>query len=892
MKLTRFTVPVPGADRVTLARVLPMGAITLLALIPLLGMQAATLIGTALIIGTLLLYPLLRRFGVPIRNDVTDAESNGNVIMSLIAALTIVGGLLFVGPGLAVFFTACIAAFNAAFRPAAAAALLLFASAFVSGPFVLLAAAATVFLARRDLARVLGFRTPAAIKANRLLSPIHERLGTGKIATRPIEPKRAVARGLITAVAVLAAYLLAQLFLRATAGEPDRNSPARPESPQIEGDGVIARLMRYLLEDGVDFDIPSRPIDVPDQIEPESSLLWWIVAAAATAAALLVAWTVRRRNRGGLVGDPNAAPSLRRLEAVGEAIGRPRKPSEGALSFADRLGGLTGDTRLSSVGSAVSGQTYQSATADPAVVQAGLTTLEAEPPPPPPRIAMADRMRRAQGNGTFTLRGAALIGAGLVLIGTIGWFGWTRASDLGSQPTELAYRSGEAFPGLQQLSQTNTGDLVGWEVCSAFNGISSRWSSGLVHRTLPLGATLSGWAQSESGTITVRQGAEETSAAASISGTTVLLNESMLGSSTSGRTRMTLDVDWTTEDLLAQMSTDQLVESNWEDRNGDQFRRFETLPARPLPTTERLPFITAWDTITAIDVWEHDGVVSRIRIMSLDGADSWEEWRRIDDVASPSLSKPDCVFRSPFANAHWIGSEAWTASRSAPPLVATDSFGNPFDLTSLAYSADAEIESMATGSISGPVDQLAIGDLDSVTITEYSPSTEPLTRFDLGWPQGASLRQITVDGTPAATIVQAAGTVSDDIVGWGDYEWLGIYESFAALSTGDFGPIDESTLDDFLVPFWEGSDLEQGDFDGQPGLELTMVTQSSASVAVPGVNAEGDIIAIAIWDEDHPWRLLALHPEAPGPVLEREAELRECLDGTRPFLGNGRCTWG
>ena len=57
-----------------------------------------------------------------------------------------------------------------------------------------------------------------------------------------------------------------------------------------------------------------------------------------------------------------------------------------------------------------------------------------------------------------------------------------------------------------------------------------------------------------------------------------------------------------------------------------------------------------------------------------------------------------------------------------------------------------------------------------------------------------------------------------------------------------------------------------------------------------GVDARGTIREVVISWFGTPWRQLGLAGDAPAGVLAREAQLRACLEGTRPIGIDGTCT--
>ena len=116
---------------------------------------------------------------------------------------------------------------------------------------------------------------------------------------------------------------------------------------------------------------------------------------------------------------PVAATPLARLEAIGATIGRPRRASEGAITYGQVLAEQTGDRRLANAGPLVSGQVYQSPFANPGAVSQNLDGIESAPPPPLPQPSMAERISGRVGSMQFSLRtlGYGALAVALIVIG-------------------------------------------------------------------------------------------------------------------------------------------------------------------------------------------------------------------------------------------------------------------------------------------------------------------------------------------------------------------------------------------------------------------------------------------------------------------------------------------
>jgi len=891
VKLRRFAIPVPGADRYTLIRLFPLLVMGMLAFGP-----PAVLVIT---VGFLFFQRITRSFGVPVRNEAVDAESNGNLALGIFGA----GALCFaalMGQQAVLTLVIFMAMIVVAVRPAALVGLILFGAAIAGGPLLLIAVPVVVVLARREQGRQLGLRSSVSANAASTFARFHTRLSTNKIEPRLVSLTHMLGRGAATVAAAALGYLLAQPFLDAAAGEASASQ--QRGGPDPASPGAIERLLQRLISpDGQpgqasrgDQWAPSRPF-IPE--EAERSIPWLLLLGVAVALIVLVAlvwaWLRSRSAPAGVEARP-AGPSLHRLETVAASIGQKRKPSEGALTFAGRLATLTGDKRLTAIGPSLSRDTYQQSDANHRPeLQAGLTSIETAPPPPPPRPSVVDRVKTFAST-SLTWTGIAQGVAGIAALAFVGWFGLTQVESLGESSNDLlSAESSTGFPvSWQQFQALDPGELIGWESCSAVGSSVTTWNSGVVHTDNERSMMFFGYASDDqygAATAIVRSGQEESTGYARRNHRSLTF-EGNAWFTGQPRTLIPADLDWTVADVLTLANTREVVKSRFVDRNGDVFERYESLPTSLTRTEdESVPFnlpASSYQGMWVLDVWQQDGVITRVRTM-IDGTSaSWKEWRRVDPVAGTMPTLPNCSEVWPYANDDWIGREQWTATRLAPRQIAVDGDGIPYD-TQRDTALPETVEQLSTGSIEGPINRLEIGDLYSVTISQFSPTTDAQFGLTVDWPAGAEVSHIEADGTPVLTLLTKRDGQS--VASWGRTQAIEISRIGVVSTTGRFDPIDEPTLDTLLDPLWQGSDLETVNYDGTGGDDLAFLKQSDASVLIPGRDAGGAIVAVAIWNDDYAWRLLDAPEPVPPSVSERESQLGDCLSGTREFDPTGRC---
>jgi hypothetical protein len=267
-----------------------------------------------------------------------------------------------------------------------------------------------------------------------------------------------VRRTVLLAVAALVASLP---FIAASLGpwsSRSQSSAARSASPLIQqgGNGEEGPLQRFALWLGFGSDPGGRPEQFeqlqpvpvqPRAQQPDSSFNWWILVAMLVILALgVLAWWLWRRRKPavGPVYVQAAAQPLARLEAVGESIGRPRAPFEGAITYGRELARRTGDPRLAAAGPLVSSQVYESAFVNPREVDANLSGIEFSPPSPPSQPSFGERFTSRVNR--FRLSPRSVLFALLFVAATV-IVGWVVVPQLGDLESDRF----ESGLGLEQL---------------------------------------------------------------------------------------------------------------------------------------------------------------------------------------------------------------------------------------------------------------------------------------------------------------------------------------------------------------------------------------------------------------------------------------------------------
>lgn len=315
--------------------------------------------------------------------------------------------------------------------PPIAIAILLYFSMILGSWFIVAAAPVTMLLARRYQRQRLQLE-PSAVHIRRTVI---------------------LAVGALVASLPFIAASLGPWSARSQSSASRSASPLVPQRGRGE-EGALQRFARWL-GFGPDpggqpgqFE-PLQPVPVqPRPQQPDESFNWWILVAVLVilAFAVLAWWLWRRRKPAiGPEYSPAAAQPLARLEAVGESIGRPRAPFEGAITYGRELARRTGDARLAAAGPLVSSQVYESAFVNPGEVDANLRGIESSPPPPPPRPSFGERLTSWVDRFRFSPRSVLLALLFVAAIVIVGWVVVPRLGDLESD----RFESGLA--GLEQL---------------------------------------------------------------------------------------------------------------------------------------------------------------------------------------------------------------------------------------------------------------------------------------------------------------------------------------------------------------------------------------------------------------------------------------------------------
>lgn len=152
------------------------------------------------------------------------------------------------------------------------------------------------------------------------------------------------------------------------------------------------------------------------------------------------------------------------------------------------------------------------------------------------------------------------------------------------------------------------------------------------------------------------------------------------------------------------------------------------------------------------------------------------------------------------------------------------------------------------------------------------------------------------EGEPWESVLGVRLDVEGEVVAeWEPFE-------YAYGTDGGVGGVTaQSMLDD---PVWTGSDgmlfdwdyeddFYLGDHDGLPGLETFVFSNGYGDGGFPmsrGLNTDGELVALLIWDTRYPWRLAVPDGRPPSDVTLREDQFLECMAGTRLINQWGECS--
>jgi hypothetical protein len=97
----------------------------------------------------------------------------------------------------------------------------------------------------------------------------------------------------------------------------------------------------------------------------------------------------------------------------------------------------------------------------------------------------------------------------------------------------------------------------------------------------------------------------------------------------------------------------------------------------------------------------------------------------------------------------------------------------------------------------------------------------------------------------------------------------------------------ERELWDIIDELTEDTPVVTRDLDGTPGDDVLVFSNGYGDGGYPmsqGVDADGNTVALIVWDTRYPWRLAVPDGTPPPDVTEREDQLQQCLDGERGLV--------
>ncbi|MEM8705056.1 MAG: hypothetical protein AAGE98_01255 [Actinomycetota bacterium] len=677
--------------------------------------------------------------------------------------------------------------------------------------------------------------------------------------------------GLRTIGMLVAAFLLTVPFAALAIGSSFGSSGAEP-APAVfadDGDGdasVLAQIVdavRDAFGQGSN-EAPGTGSSPPD---PESSFNWWFVVAIVllVLAVVLAAvwWWTRRRRLAEASGW-----SLARLERVGAAVGRRRRPHEGPLTYASALASHTGDERLRAAGPLVSSRVYDAISADDRRTDESLRGLEASPPAKPHRT-LRERIS-ARGFDRRTAMGVASVGvAGLAL-----WLLATRGGDLRDDPFAAPADAASIGTPVDDpeawdfVLQAPSASLERWVACAGYGDGGFVLSVGLRHEagttiTLVESTTLEYGTRSQ--TI---WGPDET--LQSVVATDLSKPYPPPQWFPSGpKDAPTAGFD-SVDAVVETFGADPTSRVELVAGDGTTFTRFETVPDEfdqyhPDRPWQILGFVS-FDTVWALDVWT-DAVGRPVRVRTLGHGEPprWFEWS-LTPVGDTNRLSGECTIDSSVIT-------SWEPTIEAPLLIASDAAGNLFDVgwhgTESLPVASVDVVDLGPSLLVGPAFLL-------------DEPVEDVARIVASIPAGPTeVRRLGQDGWISAFVVER---LDEPVVSWVRRGTVEGWEGSILIAVGRVPDLGAAGVD---AAYGYEDATRQVDDDA-----VVVDGNFDLMEVVLGVTASGDVGTVVFAEPDLPWRLLGLDHVAPSWVLEREAELRACIAGDRAIEPTGACSAG
>lgn len=175
---------------------------------------------------------------------------------------------------------------------------------------------------------------------------------------------------------------------------------------------------------------------------------------------------------------------------------------------------------------------------------------------------------------------------------------------------------------------------------------------------------------------------------------------------------------------------------------------------------------------------------------------------------------------------------------------------------------------------------------DQATSARFGSETLDLTFFWDG-PASAEYR------SPLAVLVAEPGA---EIARWSAFEYgYGTDGGVGAVSAQSVVDAAESLGNREMIAADE-VDYEAShqlfDLDEVPGIDSVIFSNGIGDGGYPmvrGFDRGGDLVAIVVWHNRHPWRLVFPEIEPPPTVRDRERELIECMAGERGVRYGSQC---
>lgn len=361
--------------------------------------------------------------------------------------------------------------------------------------------------------------------------------------------------------------------------------------------------------------------------------------------------------------------------------------------------------------------------------------------------------------------------------------------------------------------------------------------------------------------------------------------------------------------VLAAFGLDGSKSVELVDDHNFTFERFESMPVAPTsPVDEPPPSIVlgrpVTDVVWVLDIWsDARGTVQRLRLMTQDIRRSVAELRfspsvgrwpvdvvPVEDVGCP----PDLATPAP----GWLGYVPYDQTLRVPLRVSLDPDGRPYDVV---IAPDVELVVSAVGRLQAPDGTIVTMDAGAAAV-DLAFYGQAATTVDLAFSTELDIELIEQVGPAGRTVVAVRLTdPARPVAYWGRFEAAGTEGNRTAITTRSVvdlavelgsGQEGVNPLSAQLAELVGGAEpVVVTDLDGVPGPDTVVfsVDSDGRSQLSRGYDRRGTVVSVIVFAPRQPWRLMVPDGVPPGDVRDREAQMAECIAGTRSVLGNGEC---